>query len=115
MYVCMYVRMYVRMYVCMYICMQYICIIICTCARGGYGRACGFTASYAHVRAISRTDDAAVAVTCAWVRPPVYVANAHVMYKIYVHIYRCKVRVCELVRVCVLAYACDRVRALTMR
>jgi hypothetical protein len=29
--------------------------------------------------------------------------------------YRCKVRVCKWVRVCDLAYACDRVRALTMR
>jgi hypothetical protein len=37
------------------------------------------------------------------------------MYNIYVCIHRCKVRACKWVRVCVLAYACDRVRALTMR
>ncbi len=37
----------------------------------------------------------------AWVRPPGYIANAHVMYNIYVYIHRCQVRVCELgTRVC---------------
>jgi hypothetical protein len=45
----------------------------------------------------------------------IYIANAHVMYIIYVYVYRCKVRVCKWVRMCVLAYARDRVRALTMR
>jgi hypothetical protein len=43
-----------------------------------------------------------------------YIANAHVMYNIYVYIHRCKVRACKWVRVGVVAYACDRVRALTM-
>jgi hypothetical protein len=34
----------------------------------------------------------------------------------YIYIHRCQVRVCnEWVRVCILAYACDRVRVLTMR
>jgi hypothetical protein len=33
----------------------------------------------------------------------------------YTYFYRCKVRVCKWVRVRVLAHACDRVRALTMR
>jgi hypothetical protein len=42
-------------------------------------------------------------------------ANAYVMYNIYVDRYRCKVRVCKWVRNFVLACACDRVRALTMR
>jgi hypothetical protein len=52
----------------------------------------------------------------AWVRPLAYVANAHVMYEcICLHIYRRKGRSCTWVRVCVLAYACDRVRAATMR
>ncbi len=52
----------------------------------------------------------------AWVRPLAYVANAHVMYEyICLYIYRRKGRSCTWVRVCVLAYACDRVRALTMR
>ncbi len=111
---------------------------MCACVRGGYGRACGCTACDAHVRAIARADDAAVAITCA--RGPVrryikanahvmynkyvytyidaksgYVANAYVMYNIYVDRYRCKVRVCKWVRNVVLACACDRVRALTMR
>ncbi len=36
----------------------------CTCVRDGYGRACGCIASHAHVRAIARADDAAVAITC---------------------------------------------------
>ena len=36
-----------------------------TCARDGYGRACGGTVPDAHVRAIARADDAAVAITCA--------------------------------------------------
>jgi hypothetical protein len=68
---------------------------LCTaCARGRRGRC-------HHVRA------------CVCL--PVYIANAHVMYIIYVYVYRCKVRVCKWVRMCVLAYACDRVRALTMR
>ena len=35
------------------------------CVRDGYGRACGGTASHAHVRAIARADDAAIAITCA--------------------------------------------------
>jgi hypothetical protein len=58
-------------YVCMYV-YVYVCIIhthiyryMCTCVRGGYGRACGCTASRAHMRAIARADDAAVAITCA--------------------------------------------------
>jgi hypothetical protein len=52
----------------------------------------------------------------AWVRPPVYVANAHLMYNnIYVYLHRCNVGACKWVRACDLAYACDRVRALTMR
>jgi hypothetical protein len=71
------------------------CTRACDCARRRCGRR-------HHVR--------------AWVRPPVYIVNAHVMYNIYnICIYRCKVRACTWVRVCVLAYACDRVRALTMR
>jgi hypothetical protein len=49
----------------------------------------------------------------AWVRPPGYIANAHVLYNIYVYMHRCKVGACKWVRVCVLAHACDRVRALT--
>ncbi len=54
---------------------------MCICVRDGYGRACGCTASNAHVRAIARGDDAAVAITRArvGVRPPVYIANANVM------------------------------------
>ncbi len=56
----------------------------------------------------ARADDAAVAITCACarVRPPAYVANAHVMCQyICVYIYRRKVRVCEWVRVCVILHA----------
>jgi hypothetical protein len=49
------------------------------------------------------------------VRPPAYIADAHVMYNIHVCIHQRKVRVYKWVRVCVLAYVCDRVRALTMR
>jgi hypothetical protein len=37
---------------------------MCTCVRDGYGRACGCTASHAHVRAIARADDAAVVYIC---------------------------------------------------
>ena len=37
----------------------------CTCVGDGYGRACGCIASHAHVRAIARADDAAVAIECA--------------------------------------------------
>jgi hypothetical protein len=37
------------------------------------------------------------------------------LYNIYVYLHRCKVGGCKWVRVCVLAHACDRVRALTMR
>ena len=75
------------------------------------GRACGCTASHAHVRAIARADDAAVAITCARGYIRMYIANAHVMYNRYVYIHRCKVRVCKWVRVCDLAYACIRVRS----
>jgi hypothetical protein len=48
----------------------------------------------------------------AWVRPPVYIANAHVMYE-YMFL-SMQIGACKWVRVCVRAYACDRVRALTM-
>jgi hypothetical protein len=52
----------------------------------------------------------------ACVHPPVYIANAHVNVQyIYIYLHRCKVGACEWVRVRVLAYACDRVRALPMR
>jgi hypothetical protein len=71
------------------------CTRACDCAR----RRCGLPH---HVR--------------AWVRPPGYIANAHVTRHVQdICIHRCKVRVCKWVRVCVLAYACDRMRALTMR
>ena len=50
-------------------------------------------------------DDAAVAITCACAcNPPVYIANAHVMYmhiSIYIYMDRCKVRACKWVRECV--------------
>ncbi len=65
--------MYVCMYVCIYmdisLCMHYTCIYryMCTCVRDGYGRACGCAGSHAHVRAIARADDAAVAITRACV------------------------------------------------
>jgi hypothetical protein len=59
----MYVYMCMYIYVRIYICMHY--IIICTFVRDGYGRACGCIAPDAHVRAIARADDAAVAITCA--------------------------------------------------
>ncbi len=60
---------------------------MCTCARDGYGRACGCTFPDAHVRAIARADDAAVAIACArgWVSPPGYTANTHVMYNMYIY------------------------------
>ena len=44
----------------------------------------------------------------------IYSQRTHVMC-LYIYINRCQVGVCKWVRVCVLAYACDRVRALTMR
>jgi hypothetical protein len=56
------------LYVCMYRCIRiyiYICRYRCTCARDGYGHACGCAACDAHERAIARADDAAVAITCA--------------------------------------------------
>ncbi len=73
-HVCRYSCAYERRVICMYVCICiymytyiYICIIrtytgICACVRDGYGRACGCTASNAHVRAIARADDAAVAI-----------------------------------------------------
>jgi hypothetical protein len=97
-----------------------LCVLVCSSVRDEYGCASGCTACDAHMRAMARGDNMGVAITCAcaWVRPPVYIANAlHTSCTIYmyVYIYRCKVRVCKWVRVCVLAYACDRVRALTLR
>jgi hypothetical protein len=47
-----------------YICVLY-SLCVCTCARDGYGCACGGTNCNAHVRAIARAEDAAVAITCA--------------------------------------------------
>ena len=96
--------MYIKVYV--YLCERWVwacmwlrrlpCTRACDCARRRCGRR-------HYVR--------------AWVHPPGYIANAHVMYE-YKYTYidvttRCvnSTRVC----VCVLAYACDRVRALTMR
>jgi hypothetical protein len=43
-----------------------------------------------------------------------YISPTHTSGTIYVYLYRCKSQVCIWVRLCVLAYACDRVRALTM-
>ncbi len=54
-YIYIYMRdIYIYIYTCMY--MFYVCMYrhINTCARDGYGRACGCTASQAHVRAIAR-------------------------------------------------------------
>ncbi len=47
--------------------MFYVCLYrhINTCVKDECGRACGCTASHAHVRAMARADDAAVAITCA--------------------------------------------------
>jgi hypothetical protein len=82
----------------------------------GMGVHVAATALNAPVRAIARADDAAVAITCACVGTSAgtYIANPRVNVQ-YVYIYRRKVRVCKWVRVYVLAYACDRVRARTMR
>ena len=48
--------------------------------RDGYGRACGCTASHAHVRAIARADDAAVAITCARGYVRRYILPTHMSY-----------------------------------
>jgi hypothetical protein len=64
--VCRYSCAYKRRDTCMCVCTCiYIFRHMCTCARDGYGRACGCTTSNAHVGAIARADDAAVAITCA--------------------------------------------------
>jgi hypothetical protein len=78
----------------------------------------------------ARLHRRARARACDWRGPPMrpslsrarvgtsagHIANALVMYEyIYIHIYRCKVRACKWVCVYVLAYACNRVRALTTR
>ncbi len=58
------------------------CRYINTFARDGCGRACGCTASHAHVRAIcARRRCGRRHHVRAWVRPPVYIANAHGMYE----------------------------------
>ncbi len=61
---------------------------ICTCVRGGYGR------MWLHCPRCTRACDGArrrcgrCSHVRAWVRPPVYIANAHVMYiYMYVHTY----------------------------
>ncbi len=61
---------------------------MCTCVRDGYGRACGCTASHAHVRAIARADDAAAAITRARVGMSAGVYSQRTRHVIY----RCKVR-----------------------
>ncbi len=48
-------------------------------------RAAALSPMHTWVR-FARADDAAVAITCRRKRPPVYIANAHVMYNIYVYI-----------------------------
>ena len=53
------VCIYVYVFMCVYY--AYLYRYMCTCVRDGYGRACGCTACDAHVRAIARADDAAVA------------------------------------------------------
>ena len=76
------------MYVYIYLYMFYVCMYrhINTCARDGYGRACGCTASHARVRAIcARRRCGRRHHVRAWVRPPVYIADAHVMYE-YIYI-----------------------------
>ncbi len=90
---------------------------MCTCVRDGYGRACCCGASLAHVRAIARADDAAVAITCACAGTTagIYSQRTHVMYYIYAYMYRRKVRVCKCERVSALEYACNRGRLPTMR
>ena len=102
---------------CMYLCTPLECI----CARVCYDSADAHTCGRVCVSTIR------LCTACARVRRgrrhhvracvclPVYIANAHVMYIIYVYVYRCKVRVCKWVRMFVLEYARDRVRALTMR
>ena len=59
----MYVYIYMNMYI--YALYIYIYRYMCVCVRDGYGRACGCIVPDAHVRAIARADDAAVAITCA--------------------------------------------------
>ncbi len=108
------------LYVCMdihaCICIQiymYVCNIHTYLER----RACGRIIPDAHVRAMARANDAAVAVTCArgYVRRDICSQRTrHVQY-ICTYIHRCKVRVCKWVRGCVLAYACGRCRCADTR
>jgi hypothetical protein len=83
-----YVYLCISMYICIY-CNVYIYIGTWVLVREkGMGvRAAALSPMHTCVR-FARADDAAVAITCAcaWVRPPGYVANAHVMYT-YICIY----------------------------
>ena len=60
---------------------------MCSCARDGYGRACGCTVPDAHVRAIARADDAAVAITCARGYVRRYMQPTHTSCAIHMYIY----------------------------
>ncbi len=93
---------------------------MCTCARDGYGRAFGCTASHAHVGAIcarrrcGRRDHVRMR---GYVRRDMWPTPTSCM-NMYMYISidaKSGYINCKWVRVYVLAYACDRVRALTMR
>jgi hypothetical protein len=79
------VCMYVYVYKCMH-CILYIYIYAYSCVRDGYGRSCGCTACNAHVRAIARADDAAVAITCARGYACRYSQRTRHLQDIYIHI-----------------------------
>jgi hypothetical protein len=91
----------------------------CTCVRDGYGRACGCTASHAHVRAIARADTEAVAIMCACVGTSAGIYSQLTRHVKYICTYIGAKSGCVHGYACVLlhtrAYACGRVRAPTMR
>ncbi len=60
---------------------------MCTCVRDGYGRACGCTVRDAHVRAIARADDAAVAIACACVGTSAGICSQRTRHVQYVCMY----------------------------
>ncbi len=60
---------------------------MCTSARDGYGRACGCNALHTCVRLRAPPMRPSPSRAHAWLRPPVYIANAHVMYNISVYVY----------------------------
>jgi hypothetical protein len=107
-YACVY--MHVHICICIYIINMH--TYMCTCARDGYGRACGCTVPDAHVGAMCvRRRCGRRHHVRAWVRPPGYIANAHGMYNIYLYTFDAQsgfVNGCACVFVRTRAIACGR-------